>query len=130
MSTSKRTQPPVSEPKPQPASSGLPAATVERKDTVARHFEALQGVLGLLNNLDNYDLRQLEMFRLILSRDRGFLTPVEAFLCELVRLYGANDDAGDGLPLEDIEEAVNDLRESLPGAIEQARFLADRYPKR
>jgi hypothetical protein len=138
--------PPAASPKPeQAAGERTTAADVagdsqtnyrRRLETAERNFRALRTlkVATLLDiddvddaGIDHVDLANLKMFGLILNRNLEANTPVEKFLVDLVSMYASYEDSGAGLTVEAVEQELQTLRESLPEAIEHARFFASRY---
>lgn len=109
---------------PQPTSKEL------REARIKRQFEAVEELAQVfIKDITSVHFELLKTFKLILDRSRGCTTPVEEFIESLVMRYGWRDDEGKGLTIEDVEREMADLRSAdLAGEIEQAHFMANRYP--
>jgi hypothetical protein len=120
----------AAEPKPQPepieTQPEQPEERThqEREAERQRRFDALS---PFLERLDPIKLESLLTFKRILDRDRGCTTPVESFIEGLVNDYKCEDEAGRGLTLIGVEWRLAQFRQEYSSAIEQARFIANRY---
>ncbi len=107
----------------------LLTAREKRLVKVNRHFEAIQEAQAFFAGISSTDLDSLLTFKRILDRNRGCNTPVEEFISHLVWHYGACEDDGKGLTVEQIEADLEGLRDAnLPEEIEHAHWMAARYP--
>jgi len=118
--------PPIQPELPKPTAKELRKAETKRQFDVLNHLARTfwEGI-GL------HKFQTLSTFKLILDRDGGCTTPVEHFVVSLIHLYQDRDDHGEGLTLEDIQWAMKENLtndEALSQAIEDAHWLANRYP--
>jgi hypothetical protein len=120
MTTSKSTSQPTNG-SAQPAAAALNPvlASREPRATAAR-----------LLDLSPHQLAAIETVLLIQSRTfAGVDGPVEIFIADLVSEYAHAEDRKEGLTIEYIENRLAELRENMSYALQEAYFLADRYPR-
>ena len=123
--------PQTQRPAPQCSRFNLKPQSPPGETSSVPRSSALREFIDVLDSISETDLETLATFKLIMDRDRGCTTPVETFLVSLVRDYGMYDNDGEGLTLENIEfEMKQHLLDdgALSRAIEEAHFLASRYP--
>ena len=116
-------------PAAQPIKPTLPELTTEQHQENFR-LRHLGELIHDISELPLFKLKELQTYKLIMDRERGCTTPVEAFIEGLVVHYQGRDEKGQGLTMDDIKFQMNQLGEQdLREALETAYFMTDRYPR-
>jgi hypothetical protein len=122
-------QPAAATEAPQQPEPPQPTARELRIAEIQRHLEAIQEARAFFDGMSPERFYLLLTFKQIIDNHRGCTTPVEEFISHLVWLWGREDENGQGLTVEDIESAMEQLREAdLSEEIKNAHWMAARYP--
>lgn len=113
----------------------LPAPTLPRRELRRQAAEDTRRALWdlfhlaerLTDELDSNRIETLETMKLIIDRDKGCSTPVEAFITSLIMMYAHYDDDGQGLTPKDIEIRIKEFRDDYETGVRDAHFIASRH---
>ena len=115
------------------APTPAPAAAQPDPDEYRAHQAALKQrvkvIKDLFGDISEGDLEMMETAKLINAREKSGSTPVESFIWNLLLVYRLRENVGKGMTLEQIEQEITTLREDYSAAIDDAHFIADRYPR-
>ncbi len=111
-----------------PKPSKQPQADSPKKDARIRRQKELHGLIKMSGDLNDRKFGFLKTFAFITKRAEGFVTPIEQFIEDLVRVYESLEKDGQGMTIEDVEAELRNLRDyDLPRVIKHAHFIASRY---
>ncbi len=112
---------------PKPKEPAAPVAPQPALDIAA--LLSAQASLKDFADLSEHHMNELATFARILKRNAGCNTPAEEFICGLMLHYQHQDAKGIGLTPDDVEWELSTFRENFDSAVEDAQFIASRYPQ-
>ena len=116
-------------PAAQPIQPAPPQLTQQQKEAADEklRLQLLGEFISDVTDMPLYRLNDLVTFKLIMNREHGCTTPIEAFFDRLISRYQHLDGKGKGMTVEDVEWAMEQVKnDDLSGEIAQAHFMASR----